>query len=562
MMNRIGILAVSVCFATCLGQSLEPSHPQPNGTYDITAYGAIGDGKTLNTEAFARTVDAARKAGGGIVVVPAGVFVTGTVELWSNITFEIRAGAVLKGSPNVRDYKLSGQKEVFSSGARDTASVGLITARGAENVAIIGPGTIDGSGTGFMRSGKLHSPVDFNPSRTRQGDKFMDSSLGSADGPVLPGDRPERLILFSNCKNILLRDIVLLDSPCWTVHLADCDGADVRGVRIHNNLLIPNSDGIHCTSSRNIHIADCDIRAGDDGVIVSGLGERRSVSENVTVTNCTITSRSAGVRVGYGESDIRNCVFHNLVIYGSNRGLGVFARDQGSISNILFSNIIIDTRFHTGHWWGKGEPIHVSAIPYPGRKPTGRITGVRFSNIQAKAETGIVVYGSPESPVRDLWFDRIGLRIIDGPLSRAYGGNFDLRPTARRDDSIFAHDIPGLYCRQVIGLRVHGFTLDWGEGLSDYFSDGIQCEDFQDAEIEGFEGRQAREGNGAAIRLENGRGITIRNCTAAAGTGTFLKVSKVADQGILANNDMARAKQAVEADTSSFIETGNRMPGK
>jgi len=562
MMNRIGILTVFVCFATCLGQSLNPSHPQPNGTYDITAYGAIGDGKTLNTDAINRAVGAARKAGGGTVVVPAGVFLTGTVELLSNITLEIRAGAVLKGSPNVRDYRLPGEREVFSAGARDTASVGLITARKAQNVAVIGPGTIDGSGTAFMRTGEFHSPVDFNPARTRQGDSFMDPSLGTADGPVLPGDRPERLLLFSDCRNVLLRDILLLDSPCWTVHLADCDGADVRGVRIHNNLLIPNSDGIHCTSSRNIHIADCDIRAGDDGVIVSGLGEKQTVSENVTVTNCTITSRSAGVRVGYGESDIRNCVFHNLVIYSSNRGLGVFARDQGSISNILFSDILIDTRFHTGHWWGKGEPIHVSAIPYPGRKPTGQITGVRFSNIQAKAETGIVVIGSAESPVRDLWFDRIGLRIVDGPLSRAYGGNFDLRPTAKRDDSIFAHEIPGLYCRQVIGLRVRGFTLEWGKGLSDYFSAGIQCEDFQDVAIDGFEGRQAREGDGAAILLEKGRGIAIRNCTAAAGTGTWLKVSNVADQGILANNDIARAKKAIEADSDSFVKTGNRMPAK
>ena len=82
--------------------------------------------------------------------------------------------------------------------------------------------------------------------------------------------------------------------------------------------------------------------------------------ENVAVSNCTLSSRSAGVRVGYGPNPIRNCVFQNLVIRNSNRGLGLFVRQEGSIENVLFNNIVIQTRLHTGHWWGKGEPIHLS----------------------------------------------------------------------------------------------------------------------------------------------------------------------------------------------------------
>ena len=482
-----------------------------SGTYVITDYGAVGDGKTLNTTAIRQAIEAAKKAGGGRIVVPPGTYLTGTILLASNMSLELQAGAVLKGSSNVRDYSLPGEGETFSAGARDTASIGLITVRDAVNVSILGPGTIDGSGTSFMDLEKLHNPIDYLPERTRQRRDFTDPVFGSDDGPVLPRPRPERMILFSNCKNVVLRDLVLVDSPCWTVHLADCDGVNVDGVRIHNNMAIPNSDGIHCTSSKNIHISGCDIRAGDDGIIVSGLGDKAGVSEHVTVANCTITSRSAGIRVGYGENDIRDCIFQNLVIYSSNRGLGVFARDNGSISNILFSDIIIDTRLHTGHWWGKGEPIHVSAIAQTGQKPVGQIQGVRFSNVQAKSQTGIVVYGVKESVIRDLWVDKVALTITNGPLSETYGGNFDLRPTANLSTNIFEHDIPGLYCGYVSGLRIRDFQLRWQGDLCDYFTSGIKCENFEDVLIEGFDGTAAPTGGDSPpIELINGKGATIR----------------------------------------------------
>jgi polygalacturonase len=139
-------------------------------------------------------------------------------------------------------------------------------------------------------------------------------------------------------------------------------------------------------------IADCDIRAGDDAIIVTGFrtnvgvggdvnirldytarefGNKTGCAENVTVTNCILQSRSSGIRVGYGINPIRNCVFLNLVIYNSNRGLGVFSRDDGSIENILFSNITIQNRLHAGHWWDNGEPIHVSAIKQDPKIPAG-----------------------------------------------------------------------------------------------------------------------------------------------------------------------------------------------
>jgi len=108
------------------------------------------------------------------------------------------------------------------------------------------------------------------------------------------------LTLFFN-SDVLIRDVTIKDSPMWTIHVADSDGVDIIGVRILNGISYANNDGIHCTSSRNIHISDCHISAGDDGICVTGFGPKKGVAENVTVSNCTIQSRvSSGERVAAG----------------------------------------------------------------------------------------------------------------------------------------------------------------------------------------------------------------------------------------------------------------------
>jgi hypothetical protein len=170
-----------------------------------------------------------------------------------------------------------------------------------------------------------------------------------------------------------------------------------------------------------VHISDCDIQNGDDSIVVLG-------GEKITVANCTLSSRSAAVRVGFAGADIRDCVFANLVIFDSNRGLAVNVQGSNSIENVLFSDIVIQTRLVTGHWWGKGEPIQVSAVPWdPKIKQIGRIKNVRFRNITAESPSGVIVYGCEQSIIQDLLFQGVKLRINRSPLQESYGGNFDLR---------------------------------------------------------------------------------------------------------------------------------------
>ena len=185
------------------------------------------------------------------------------------------------------------------------------------------------------------------------------------------------------------------------------------------------------------------------------------------MTNCTLQSRSAALRVGYTGGDIKNCTFSNIIIRESNRGLLVNVRDEASVENVLFSNIIIQTRLHTGHWWGHAEPIQVSALANAADiKKLGHIKNVRFSNIIAESESGIVVWGSKNSVIEDLLFDNVKVKMKNGPLSESYGGNFDLRTSGDLATAQFKHDIPAIYCRDVAGLKISGFETEWEEGFA------------------------------------------------------------------------------------------------
>jgi hypothetical protein len=229
------------------------------------------------------------------------------------------------------------------------------------------------------------------------------------------------------------------------------------------------------------------------------MGNRTGSCETITVANCTLQSASAGVRVGYGRNPIRNCVFQNLVIYNSHRGLGVFARDEGDIENLLFQNITIHTRLYSGHWWGKGEPIHISAIRQNPQMPVGRVRRVMFSGIVAEAEGGVVVYGTPESPIEDLTIQNLRLVVSAGSLARDWGGNFDLRPSTPASEQLFRHDVPALFFRHATGLRLDGVDVKWRGDLPEFFASALEFERCS-GRVTGFSGSAAHAKLPAMVR--------------------------------------------------------------
>lgn len=476
--------------------------------FNVKDYGAAGDGKTKDTKAIDAAVDACVKAGGGTVYFPAGSFLTGSFQLFSNVNLYLGPGSVILASTNKNDYFF--QKDYGFSGSGAGDRIGLIFAHDAQNVSITGQGTVDGRGTYFMYMDSLQYGMDFDPKYTRQGTDYMNPKYGRKDGPVLwkgtYADRPGTEIIFSSCTNVNVSGITIREAANWSLHFLACNDVKVSGISIKNNMAIPNSDGIDMYDSENITISGCDIRAGDDAIAVIS-------SHNVAVTNCMLSSRSSGIRIGYNvfnQNPTGNLLFDNLRIYDANRGIGIFQRQEGNMENMIFSNIIISTRLHSGQWWGHGEPIHISAVPGLGSKKAGEIKNIHFTNIIAKSEEGIVIYGSKQSVIKDISFSNIRLTIKNGPLTKSYGGNFDLRPTNDISMGIFRHDIPALFAKNIDNLRISDFELSRGDSLPDFFTHAIECENFNRLTIDGLSDN-ASPNKQAVISLRDGEDALLRD---------------------------------------------------
>lgn len=476
-------------------------------SFNVKKYGAVGDGITLDTKSINKAIAACVNAGGGTVYFPAGTFVTGSFRIYSNVHLYLDAGAVILASKDENDYFL--QKDYGFSGSGTGEKIGIIFAHNADNISITGEGIIDGRGASFMYMDSIQHGTDFEKKFTRQGNEYMNAKYGIKDSPVLWKDayhQPGTELIFSSCKKVTLSGITIRNAGNWSMSFLRCDDAKVLGISIKNIMSIPNSDGIDSYDSKNILISNCDIRAGDDAIALIS-------SNNVSVTNCTLTSRSSGIRIGYNvfnDASSGNLLFNNIRIYGANRGIGIFQRRKGNMENMIFSNMIIDTRLYTGQWWGHGEPIHISAVAGLGSDSVGEIKNIQFNNIIATGEEGIVVYGSKESILKNISFNNVQMTLKKGELTNSYGGNFDLRPTNDVRLGIFKHDIPALYATHFDGLTIRDFQVSTDGTLPDFFTYAVQCDDFTNLTINGVTG-SSPDKKLPLIDIENGSNAIIQN---------------------------------------------------
>ena len=310
----VGLLTAGAGFA--MAQTENPAKPstvsaaiEGIGTYDIRNYGAIGDGKTLNTAAIQAAIDACTKDKGGVVLVPAGNFLTGTIELKSNVTLRLAAAARILGSGKIEDYRAG------TGIPRGNGNKVLIYASEAKNVSLEGNGTIDGQGASFY---------------TGKGDG---SGPGGPSGKQVNVDRPH-LMIFYRCENLSIRDVSLEKSAYHCMRILQCNFVHFDGIRIYNRVN-KNNDGFHFNSCQYVKIANCNIICQDDACALFGS------NKFVTVTNCTFSTRWSIFRFGGGQAEnitVSNCIIYET--YGcpikmSGRG------EETRFENMTFSNIIM-----------------------------------------------------------------------------------------------------------------------------------------------------------------------------------------------------------------------------
>ena len=501
--------------------------------WNVREFGAKGDGRTLDTKAIQAAIEACHKGGGGIVYFPAGgEFLTGTIYLKSHVTLHVATNAKILGSMNLADYPKDTGLNPYYPEAVDPC---LIYAKDATGVGLTGDGTIIG----------------------RPGDRFQPAP--GARGRDLQ-QRP-MLIRLEDCRQVGITNLSLGNCGAWCVHLKHSQDIFLRNVRIDND----RQDGFNIEGCQNVTISDCHLACGDDAIALTTSRRDRPL-RNLTVTNCLLKSRWAGIRLGpLSKGNFENITVSNCVIYDCKGGgikIGMF--EGAEIRDCLFTNIVMDQ---------VTAPISMFIATWPDigstqanrpMMPPGRIRNLQFRGIRAITmpvapgphpdhNAGMFFHGYPRIPIENV-------TLSDIHITLAGGGT---RADARRRDIIDMDQIDyrkggywtdhknlwgippayGLYARHLKGLmldRVH-FELA-GEDLRS----PVVCLDSQDISISRFKAACHPSGD-AMVTARNCSGVTLSQLQPVPKAPVLLRLEgERSGEVTLFNNDARRYTKKFE----------------
>lgn len=425
-------------------------------TVSIKKHGAVPDGNTLNTKSINAAIDALSKKGGGVVMIPQGLWLTGPVVLKNNINLHLAAGATLLFTADKNEYPLI---EANWEGLPQMRNQSPISATNASNIAITGKGIIDGNGDGWrmVKKDKLNESqwnklvasggvLSEDKKTWYPSEQMLKASKLQNPGVLSPEKdaafyesikdflRPNLLLLI-NCKLVLLEGVTFQNSPAWCLHPLMCENLTVRNVFVKNPWYAQNGDGIDVESCKNVLIENSVFDVGDDALCMkSGRdaeGRKRAMpTENVIIRNCTVYAAHGGFVIGSEMSGgARNIHVNNCTFIGTDIGLRFkTTRGRGGlvenifIKDIYMKDIPAEAILFDMYYMAKdpvalaGEKRELPKVEFKTvDETTPQFRNFHISNVYCNgAEKGIFVRGLPEMHVKDIVLENMVLQATRG----------------------------------------------------------------------------------------------------------------------------------------------------
>ena len=397
-----------------------------NAQYNVKTFGAKGDGVTLDTRSIQHAIDKAYENKGGVVNVSSGTYLIGTLILKDNIELHLEPGATLLGSPDYKDYTAVDQK--FESRTKDLyAKYFMIFAEGAKNISITGSGIIYGNGLKHFQETR---PQNLRP----------------------------YMIRLVNCDNVIIRDVHLLESANWTLHILGCRDVNISGIDIETNGE-GNRDGLDIDACQRVSVSNSIFSTTDDAIVMKATTD--ILCQDIAITNCMLRSQGSAIKTGtesnggFKNITVSNCVIKDIPVHA---GIELMTVDGGMMQNILLENITMEnvaTPFFIR--------LGIRARPYKTGQYVSRVDDVRdiylnnISVINAKLPSSII--GLHSKKIRNIFITNYTVRYAATQEAIAYNKvpfeEFDY-PAAMMFSKLPAY---GLYCRSVEGLHLQNVNM-------------------------------------------------------------------------------------------------------
>lgn len=339
----------------------------PSAKVNIVDFGGVGDGRELNTASFGKAIDALAAKGGGTLVVPAGIWLTGPIVLKSNINLHLEDKAIILFSEDKSLYPIV---ETSFEGLDTRRCQSPISGRDLENIAITGSGAIDGNGHFWRPLKKQKVTESFWKNTISRGGVFKRDDYWMPSAQYLHGDtisnmnvpthlqsdeewasvkdflRPV-MVSFIQCKNVFLQGVIFQNSPAWNIHPLMCENIIIDNIQVRNPSYAQNGDGLDLESCKNAIVVNSSFDVGDDGICIKSGKDadgrlRGRPTENVIVNNCTVFKGHGGFVVGSEMSGgVKNIMVSNSQFLGTDVGLRFKSRRGrgGVVENIYVSNV-------------------------------------------------------------------------------------------------------------------------------------------------------------------------------------------------------------------------------